>query len=195
MWGRWWCLRRPSPSPNLRLRLSKCAGVGAREGADARPPGLPATFPWTPAAGALRMLGGFLGHPAAVRQNLAKRAEFYAQEAAAMEDLRHPQALQLLGRYCVFPGLQWYLRQHAAAETTEAQHTQRQAYQRWVGVLVGRPAGVELPGETWRQVHIVTRAGGVGAADTTGLAALAHVSGWAATAGLSAGWRPRWPGR
>merc|ERR1711969_295478 len=101
-----------------------------------------------------------------------------------MEALHHPQALQLLGRYCVFPGLRWHLRQHAAADTVRAQGILRQAMERWVGCLTGRPAGIGLPGDARRQVRIPSHVGGLGVADATAVAPLAHVAGWAATAAI-----------
>ena len=67
---------------------------------------------------------------------MAERAEEYAQEAAELESLEHPQALQLLGRFAVFPGFHWYLRHHDAAVTRESQLVCHSALQRWVGSLV-----------------------------------------------------------
>ena len=87
--------------------------------ADHPPPGIPAGFHWHEATSAIRILGGFIGDPAAVQAKVFENAEETAakyQERIAAERKAREEAAQ-----DVIFGLESVFTESAPAETPAAE--------------------------------------------------------------------------
>ena len=92
------------------------------------------------------------------------------------------QGEQLLGRFCVLPRFQWFLRHHAAIDTLDAVRVRNKEVENWTANVFGVIVGYNWPTGSRRKLELSLRSGGFGRSHMEWLPPAAHVAGWANTA-------------